>query len=85
MEEIVYSFRTGAGGVLKIYGMEASIAANQRLPLRTSSAAPHGAIATYLMGTDGWVIGRDGGFPIAGRFITTKINDALRKKQLLDA
>lgn len=84
MEQVVYSFRTGAGGVLKIYGMEASVAVNVRLPLRVSSAAPHGAIATYLLSGDNFIVGRDNAFPISGIYVTSKLNDALRKRQLLD-
>lgn len=82
--QIVFSFRTAQGGIVKLYVMEPITAANTRNPIRTTSGAPLGALATFILGSTNPVIGRDGGIPIFGMFATSKVNDALRKKYLLD-
>ena len=83
--QAVLSFRTGAGNVMKTYLMEGAITVNQRIPNRISAAVPYGAVVTYLLGATNWIVGRDNAFPISGIYITTKFNDALRKKGLLGA
>lgn len=82
--QVVVSFRTGAGGVMKLYLMEGGQAANQRVAARTTAAAPFGAFITYILGNTNWVVGRDNGFPTFGLWVTTKVNDALRKKFVLN-
>lgn len=83
--QVTYTFRTNQGGVMRLVAMEAAIATTVRAPLRTTLAAPNGAIATYILGATNCIIGRDGGFPISGIFITSKVNDALRKRYTLNA
>lgn len=82
--EIVASYRSGNGGTGKLYIMEGTQAVNQRVAGRTGAAAPIGGLYTYLLGATNIRICRDGGRPISGLWYTTKTNDALRKKRLLD-
>lgn len=82
--QVVFTFRTSVGGILKIYVMEPITAPNTRSPIRTTSGAPLGALATYMLGATALPVGRDEGVPIFGMWSTSKVNDALRKKFLLD-
>lgn len=82
--EIVASYRSGNGGTGKVYIMEGTQAVNQRIAGRVGAAAPVGALYTFLLGATNIRICRDGGRPISGLWYTTKTNDALRKKRLLD-
>lgn len=82
--QAVISFRSSQGGVAKIYIMEHTQAVNQRVAARTGAAAPVGTLVTFLLGTTNIRISRDGGRLISGIYYTTKTNDALRKKRLLD-
>ena len=76
-------FRTTEGGLMKIYLMEHSAANNARIPLKSTAPAPWNTMFTYFTGALGFVVGRDGGRAIAGTYVTTKTNDALRKRRLL--
>jgi hypothetical protein len=80
----VFSFGTVAGGLLKIYLMEPAVAQDLRIPLRTSAVGFTGVFTTYILGANNWIKGRDDAFPIRGIYQTTKVNDMLRKKQILD-
>lgn len=82
--QIVFTYGTGAGGLLKLYLMEPTIVPDQRIPNRTSAVGGYGAFTTYVLGPSSFIKGRDDAFAVRGIYITTKINDTLRKKQLLD-
>lgn len=80
------SFRTSAGGVMKIVQVDVGITAvNTRTALRVGTAGYPGALATYILGSSAIVYGRDGGRAVSGIYFTTKTNDAIRKKRLLDS
>lgn len=82
--QLCVTFRTAAGGVLKLYFMEtvSGLAAKDDYPFANSTVD---ALADYLIaGTTGWIVGRDGSYPIAGLRALTKVNDALRKKYVLN-
>lgn len=81
--QAVISLRTSVGGLLKVYMMESSFVANLRDPYPFSGGFV--AFHNYLIGGTSWITGRDGGFPVVGIAATTKINDALRKKYLLNS
>lgn len=82
----VASFRTSVGGKLLFYFMDIGVAqVNTRTALRTTSSGFIGALATYVLGANCIVYGRDGGRGIAGLWWTTKTNDALRKRELINA
>lgn len=76
-------FRTSLGNLMKIYLMEHSAADDARIPLKSTAPAPWNTMFSYFTGALGFVVGRDGGRAIAGTFVTTKTNDALRKRRLL--
>lgn len=83
MSQRVMTFRTTIGGVYKAYFMECdgAVVLNTR-DAYPFSGAPNAAIATYLIGLTNWILARDNGYPIAGINLSTKTNDALRKKRL---
>ena len=82
--QIIASYRSGNGGIGKVYIMEGTQAVNQRISGRTGAANPVGTLYTFLLGSTNIRICRDGGRPISGLWYTTKVNDALRRKRLLD-
>lgn len=82
--QAVFTYGTVAGGLLKLYFMEGVFAIDQRVANRSSAPGIVGTITTYILGATNWIKGRDDAFPARGIFYTTKINDTLRKKQLLD-
>lgn len=81
--EGVLTFRTAHRGGLKLYIMEGAFAENQKLPIPGGADGAANAIANYLTGDDGWVVGRNNDYPIVGLYLTTKINDVLRDKYLV--
>lgn len=82
--QAVFTFGTIGGGLLKIYLMEPTVAADTRNPLKTTTPGSPGLIAGFILGATAFIRGRDGTFPVRGIYTTTKINDTLRKKTLLD-
>lgn len=78
-EQVVFSGRSTAGGTMKLYLMEATPTANQKL--KPTYAAPFAAVDTYLRGSTSWLAARDGGWWGAVPQITTKTNDKLRKQR----
>lgn len=82
--QLCISLRTSAGGILKLYYMEtvSGLAVKDDYPFANSAI---NALTNYLIGgSTGWIVGRDGGYPIAGLRALTKVNDALRKKYVLN-
>lgn len=83
MSQAVMSLRTEGGGILKAYLMETVLDANL---IRNPPNFGHtglNALETLLTGPSGFVVGRDGTFPIAAIRVRTKTNDALRRKRQL--
>lgn len=79
------SHRTQGGGILKLYFMECSFSTNLKDEYPFSSA-PITALTDYLCDiSTGWIVGRDGFHPISPLRFLTKVNDALRKKYVLNA
>lgn len=82
--QLVVSFRTFAGGILKLYFMETvtGLATKDDFPFANSAVD---ALADYLCSAaTGWIVGRDGSHPISGLRALSKTNDALRKKFVLN-
>lgn len=75
------SFKTIAGGLLKMTFMEGV------LPVNTAGRPPwvvdsrEDAITDYLCGDDGIVVGRDDSYPFSSIAIHIKTSDALRKRE----
>lgn len=84
MSQAVLSFRTLGGNLARPTFMEAAgIPVNIVDPFPFSNAALD-AIADYFISEDGsWVVGRDNLPLIAAMNMTTKTNDALRRKRAL--
>lgn len=80
--QVIYSYRTRAGGNGKVQFQESSLAAN--FALKPPYASPHTAVVTYLLGTGNIYAGRDGSFIASVPKVNTKTNDKLRKKFLLN-
>lgn len=81
--QLTISFRTSAGGILKIVLLDQVQAANVRDDFPVANVAV-GAIASYILSTASPIIGRDNGRPVAGIRFLTKTNDVIRKRNLLD-
>lgn len=82
MAQLVVSGRTQEGGVAKLYLMEPSLVVNQKL--KPPYATTYAALATYMLGSTSWIVGRNGGFWIAVPQQTTKTNDTLRRQAGLE-
>lgn len=83
MSQTVVTFRTYAGGIFKLYLMEAVATVNQVV----TAPFPAGAtknLSDHIVGTQCAIVGRDGGFALAPLRSIGKTNDALRKKLLLN-
>lgn len=80
--QAVWTFRTRAGGIMKIYMMESTKAANAIIQPPFSGADL--TFVTHVIGTSAINFGRDGSDAIVCIRCVTKTSDALRKKYLLD-
>lgn len=82
--QMVAIARTSKGGIAKPTFLECSTNPNSRFlsPLYGGSG-PLTAIANWMKGNDGWIIGRDGGRIQQVTKFTSKTNDLLRKRRLL--
>lgn len=80
--QMIYTWRTSEGGLMKTMFLEVPCNLNIRsIPPYSSISA---TLLTWFLGANNFVVGRDGGVPIAGIRKYTKTNDALRKKHLID-
>ncbi len=81
--ELVFTFRTQAGGILKLYLMDTIFNADVR-----SDAPSYGGnaiksnFANYILSDASIVSGRDNSFAQVGLRAISKTNDAIRKKYL---
>lgn len=90
--QLTVSARTNAGGLLRFYFMEGSFSVNTKatppsyagLGTTATPASAMAALRTFVIGTDNFIFGRDGGRPISFLRAFGKVNDILRKKFLLD-
>lgn len=77
-------FRTENGGLLRLYIMEPASSVNYHF-FPPFPAGVYENMRAHVMGaTTGWLIGRDGGRPTSCCSVTSKVNDKLRKKFLLN-
>lgn len=83
LKQRVISFRTSQGGSGFDYLLQipTNVAVNARQNFPSSSTPANNTLA-YLISNACCVKGRDGGYPVAGNWYTTKYNDAARKKLL---
>lgn len=80
-QQLIWSFRTGAGGIMKLSIYETHLAVNTRQNY-ASMGATYKAVADLVTASDTWVYARDNSFPTTSLFLTTKTNDELRKQGL---
>lgn len=78
-QQYTLSFRTVAGGVLKLTVMETVVVNNVKNAYPFAST-PSDNLGAFCTGDDSPFIGRDGAFPAVPIFLTTKTNNRLRKK-----
>jgi hypothetical protein len=82
--ELVFSYRTAGGHLMKQYFMDFSdaIPLNVRTPLGSIGAGANANIRDYTLGSTAWATGKDGFFPVAPLNYTSKMNDTLRRKEI---
>lgn len=78
-----FTFRTQAGSIMRVVVLEGTRAVNLKIPAGTGNANEE-ALHDYVMDPAAPWIGRDDSWPAVGIRYTTKTNDKLRKKFLLD-
>lgn len=80
--QTTYSFRSGAGGVMKITLLE-DVGAHRNKQVLTANAAGSDdqKIAAYVISSASWLLARDDGFPIAPIFNTGGENEAVFKQR----
>lgn len=81
--QFVMTLRTEAGGVAKLYLMESVMAVNVKDPAPFSNGDV-AALGAYLVSAASVFYCRDESYPILALNTTTKTNDALRKKYVLN-
>lgn len=79
--QYVLSHRSAAGGIHRLYLMEASVVANVVVnPPLTGNAD---AISDFMVASTSFFVARDGGYLVAPTRAISKVNDALRKRLIL--
>lgn len=84
LTQAVISLRPAGGGILKLYFMEGVMTPDIADAYPFTNAAFQD-IAEFLVGDTNWITARGGSFPLAPLRMTSKVNDALRKKYLLNS
>jgi len=79
--ELVMTFRTDQGGILRTYAMEQAEPSNVFVSYASMGSAAK-AYADLVMAATSAAYGRDGGAPVACLGYKTKTNDVLRRKIL---
>lgn len=82
--QAVFPFKAIGGTSMRFTLLESVAGANQHLPY---SAVGSGfeAIPDFILSNDDWIITRGGDYPSVSLGMTTKVNDKLRKRYLLDS
>lgn len=83
--QIVFTWRSVDGGIIKLYLMESIFNPNVKAaaPSYGGNTAKQN-LNTYMTSTGAVVSGRDGSFASVGLFSKSKTSDALRKKYIMD-
>lgn len=77
--QAVYAFRSEAGNIMRPTLMETNLALNVKLTYTGLGASVSKDIVDYILSSAGWLVARDGSFPIGLTYLTTKMNDHLRE------
>lgn len=81
--EGIFTFKTAAPGGLKLYLMEGVLTPNFKEVAPYSPGSPERALNTYILSNDNWITGRNNLQPLVGLFMTSKMNDHLRRRYIL--
>ena len=82
--QAVFPFKAIGGNSLRLTLLESTAAANQHTPF-ASLASGYVEIAEFILSDDDWIITRGGTYPSVSLGMTSKVNDKLRKRYLLDS
>lgn len=77
--QAVYAFRSQDGNIMRPTLMETNLALNVKLTYTGLGTSVSKDIVDYILSSAGWLVARDGTFPIGLTHLTTKMNDHLRR------
>lgn len=82
--QAVYPFKAVGGNSLRLTVLEGIVTVDAHLP-QAGVNPPFSDIIDFILSDDDWLITRGGTYPTVSLGLTTKVNDKLRKRYLLDA
>lgn len=82
--QVVFPFKSIGGNALRLTLMEGIMDPDDRQTFASSTFPAACALMEFVLSVDDWIITRGGTFPSTPLGFTTKINDKLRKRYLLD-
>lgn len=82
--QAVMPLKAAGGTSLRLTLIESTVPADTRLTLAGLGASNYATLIEYVLSDDDWIITRGGTFPTSSLGITTKENDKLRERYLLD-
>lgn len=82
--QAVFPFKALGGTSVRPTLLESIIAVNQKYPFAAATDPPIVAYMEFFLSDDDWVITRGGDFPTISLGLTSKTNDKLRERYLLD-
>jgi hypothetical protein len=81
MRQAIASFRTASGGIMYVEWLEGNTALDTSVVLTPSGVGAYQQqVASYLLSSEGWAIGRDDSFPISALKFSQGQNEALWRK-----
>jgi len=78
--QVIYTFRTQEGGIMRINLMETSDVPNPPFSFPTGFPL-HDAVANFVISDSNWILARDTSYPIASHRLLIGQNEALFKKR----
>lgn len=82
--QTLFPFKAIGGNSLRLTLLESTEGADRHEPY-SAMFAEEKAIADFILSDDDWLLTRGGTYPSVSLGVTTKVNDKLRKRYLLDA
>jgi hypothetical protein len=79
--QVVFTWRSGNGGILKYNLMETSAISNDVLPLGSIASGPAAELRDLFLSAGSCVLARDGGYPIAALRHSVGENEAIWRKR----
>lgn len=81
--QAVFPFKAAGNTSLRLTLLESLCGANVHVPY-SSIPSGYSDLADFILSDDGWIITRGGDYPNVSLGLTSKVNDKLRKRYLLD-